>query len=290
MGTRVTRQCRVVALHVDLKPLKIVLAQERGRGADVVVVLVGGWLSRLRLNQKLAAPANLVGVARGCPKERRQVVQLHTHVRVEQGRVPLSAAPEDIALSPELLASVKGLLYLQGRGQEDGLVGARASAVHVPRRREEVRRRPQELLSRGLLELLRQTHHVQEVSLRLFQVPALALRGDVSVVEAPPVHSELVQELEHRIHPKLRPLHLIAGRRGLPRPLLGWLPERVSALPSYSVPKGHTKPQPLSLLPTRTSYAHHLVRVVVPEGEQVRGLVPLKPHIRDICEEVGALN
>lgn len=66
------------------------------------------------------------------PEEGGEVVQVRLDVGVEQGEVPLAAAPEHEVLRPESVGDLQPLLDLGARVGRHVGVAAGGGAVHVP--------------------------------------------------------------------------------------------------------------------------------------------------------------
>ncbi len=94
-------------------------------GGGVEVVLVGGRLLRLRLDEELAGEADLLLVIDGQVEELGQVVELALQVGVVEVHVAFPAAPEDVVDAAQLLGDFEGLLDLgRGVGEDVGIATA----------------------------------------------------------------------------------------------------------------------------------------------------------------------
>ena len=112
----------VVGLDVHLEVLlQAVLVQEADDRLSVVVILVGRRLSSLGLDGELGLKANLLLVVHCHLQEACHVIQLCLHLRVQGRGEALAATPEDVGLTPELLAHLQHLPRLRLKGSRGAL-------------------------------------------------------------------------------------------------------------------------------------------------------------------------
>src|SRR5690606_34169534 len=98
---------RVALLDIDLHLVfETVAAQEAVYGRDVEIILVLGWLLRLRLDQDRTLKADLVLVIDDEREEASELIELAPEIGVQQRLVALASAPEHIILAVQPLGHV----------------------------------------------------------------------------------------------------------------------------------------------------------------------------------------
>ena len=208
------------------------------------------------------------------------MVELAAGIRVEEIRVALAPAPEDVVLAAERDGGIERGFDLRAGVGNDVEVGIRRRAVHISAVREQVCRAPEELYAGRPLTLPGKAHHVLEALLALGD--GATLGREIAIVEAVIRHGELREELE-------RGVECVLGggdRIGLPSPRLGARPraERIGPVGAERVPIANGEPQML---------AHRLVAdapigVVGLEGERIVGVRPLEANHRNTWKEFAA--
>ncbi len=260
----VAGQGGVVGLDVELEILLQAVGAEEGDAAgDVEIVLVLGRLLRLRLDEELALEPDLLGMGDRHVEEGREVVLLAFQVGVEEGFIPLAAAPEDVVLAVQLEGDLERLLHLRGGVGEDMGIGIGGRARHVAGVGEEIGGAPEELHAGRLLQLLGMGDDLVEVAVRLGE--GAALGGDVAVVEGVEGGSDLGEELEGGVHPVLGDgdgvLALFPGTDD------GAGAEGIGAGSAEGVPIGDGEAE----MVLEGLAVDHLVGIVVAEGERGGG-------------------
>ena len=173
-------------------------------------------------------------------QEPGELVALAPEVGVEQRVVALAAAPQDVVLPAEALGDLEHVLDLR-RGEREHLgIGVGRRARLVARVGEQVGGPPQEPHARPLLVAGGVVG--QRVEVGAERREALALWGDVAIVEAVVRRAELLEELERDGHLRPRRRHLVVGR-GEPRPVERPDAEHVDARPRERMPEAHAGPQ-----------------------------------------------
>mmetsp|Transcript_37439 Transcript_37439/g.93071 ORF Transcript_37439/g.93071 Transcript_37439/m.93071 type:complete len:365 (+) Transcript_37439:894-1988(+) len=274
----VARQRGVITLHVELVlRVQVELAQKAGGGRDVPVVLVLGRLLGLGLDEERSGGAEDMAPVVGCHLVKSSgVAALHGDIRGGKVAVALAPSPEIEVFAAERVRHLHRLLHLRRRANEDVHVRASGGPRHVLRLHEQLRGAPERPDISPSLHPQSVRSDFVEVGVGFGQV--FALGGNVAVVEAPPVDTQLAHELEEGAHSSLSHTHVRGGGRGVaavcacaagryvvPRPSLRGRTEGVSAVVAYRVPKRDAELQPL----LHCLAHHHLALVVVPEGERL---------------------
>mmetsp|Transcript_4611 Transcript_4611/g.11459 ORF Transcript_4611/g.11459 Transcript_4611/m.11459 type:complete len:224 (+) Transcript_4611:783-1454(+) len=209
------------------------------------------------------------------------MIQLLLHVCVEQCVIPLSAAPEDKVLAPQPMCDLDGFLRLRRCDGKNLRMWAGGGPMHVPRMLEQLGSAPQRTDSATLcLQLLRERHNFVQVCVGLR--PRAPLRSNVTVMEAPKLHTQLLHKLEHGSHAALRHLHR-GYQRVLPGPALCGRAEWVGSISAKGVPEGNAEAQPF----LHRLAQQQLVRIVVSICHRVGALRALIPDERHIREELS---
>mmetsp|Transcript_2056 Transcript_2056/g.3699 ORF Transcript_2056/g.3699 Transcript_2056/m.3699 type:complete len:251 (+) Transcript_2056:582-1334(+) len=245
----------MIGLDVNLEVvLEAVSAQEAYDSLSVVIVLVLGGLSGLRLDEELRGAPDLVAVVAAHPKERGHVVHLPLDVGVEDALVALATSPVDDVLASELVVDLDDLLGLGAGVSEGGGVGVGGASVHVTRVREEVLRSPEEL-DAGLLLLLSEV--VDDLVEHLVGLlKGRALGGDVAVMEGVVADIELHEHLKHGVDAALCVLHAVGLIVKVP--LHGGGSKGISPLTAEGVPVAQRESAPLL-----HCLAHYNLRLIV---------------------------
>src|SRR5262245_41315639 len=103
-----------------------------------------GRFLRLGLNVELAREANLFRIIDGHVEELREMLKFSLHVGVPQVVVTLSATPECVTLTAQLLGDFERLLNLRGSEGERLAIRARRGAMHVPAVAEKIGGSPEQ--------------------------------------------------------------------------------------------------------------------------------------------------
>lgn len=134
MAHGVARKGGVIGLYIELKIIeKIVFAEEVQAGSGVGVILVGAWLTGLRLDVEGTLEADFLGVIHGHVKQAGEIIELALHVGIKKGGIAFAATPENIAETAELVGDFERLLYLSGSVGIDMGIGRSACTLGVTR-------------------------------------------------------------------------------------------------------------------------------------------------------------
>ena len=260
-------QSGMVGLNVHAEVVhETVGTQEVGTGSHVEVVLMFSRLLGLRLDVEVTREAVGAAVVAGQGQELTEIVQLQSHVGVDEGIVALAAAPEDVAGSAQLDGGVNACLDLTGGDgvHVGGGGGSRARHEHLVT--EHIGGDPQGLDARSVLLLQQVVGHDLQIPHGLGQ--SLTLGSHVHVVEAVELDTQLLHEVEGEVHLGL--VHLNARlTEGL---VHGVAAEHISARGIAGVPPAHSEAEML----VHGLAVDDAVLVVVAEGEGVSGLGALK--------------
>jgi hypothetical protein len=161
-------------------------------------------------------------------EEPRKLGALPLEVRVEEGVVALAAAPQDVVHAAEPLGDLEHVFDLGGRVREDLRIRVGRRPGLVAGMGEQVGGAPEESGPGSLLVSERVLGEGVEVVAELGE--RIALRRDVSVVEAEIRHAELLDELERHRHLPASGRHRLGGRVE-PRPVERPDTEHVAAVP-----------------------------------------------------------
>src|SRR5690606_17171024 len=91
---------------------QIVLTQEIQTRRRVRIVLMRGRFTRFGFDVKLPRKSDLFLVVDRHVQQRSEIVELALDVRIEQGRIALTTAPERVAITAEAMRHFERLLHL----------------------------------------------------------------------------------------------------------------------------------------------------------------------------------
>ena len=233
--------------------------------------MLGGLLG-LGLDVEIAGIPDGPGVIHRQTHQAGHVVLFQRHVGVQQGLIPLAAAPEHVSLAAQAGGDFHRLLDLRRRESEHVGVGRGARPVHVPRIVEAVGRTPQHLFAALAHQLGQQVGDFVQPGVGFLQ--GGGLRGDVPIVEAEIIDVQLIHQLEGRVSLGAVNGHGIALAEILDK---GAAPEHVGAVAAQGMPVGQGEFQLLAHGLAR----HDLLRVVIPEGQGIGAFRALVGHLGD---------
>ena len=109
------RQGGVIRLDVELEMIEqFILAQESQCCCRVGIILMRRWLFRLRLNQELSFKADILFVINRHVQKTGKLLLLVLHVRIQEGVISFTSAPEYIVFATKLMCGINCSFYLGG--------------------------------------------------------------------------------------------------------------------------------------------------------------------------------
>ena len=189
----------VVGLDVHAEVVhEAVGTQEVSAGGHVEIVLVLGGLLGLGLDVEVTRKSLGAAVVAGQGQELAEIVQLQSHIGIDEGVVALAAAPEDVAGGTQLDGGVDACLDLTRGDGVDVSGGGGGGACHEHLVAEHIGGHPQGLDAGGVLLFQQVVGHDLQILDGLSQ--GLALGSHVHVVEAIELNAQLLHEVEGEVH------------------------------------------------------------------------------------------